>query len=832
MASIHWSSSGNGNWTTAADWSSGTVPGSSDDAFIGISNVSVTSSANVTVNSLGTGTTDFLTIIGPSVFTTLQGTGTSANFGTIFIEDGSALEVNTGTFDNFGTVALEGISNNTNFIIGPSGFVRLAGGGSIEFSPNGHNFIAGNNSSAELINEDNDISGSGTIFGEIFTNDGIIETNNNLGAGVMRIWGSGAGGGSFDNEGSMFVDAGGTMVLGIFTSTIANDGIIQFLGTNSSQAKMEISGDLTIRSVGGQILLQGPDPANDFIVSDGNAATLNLDGGTLSGGGTVGDANLTVNIEQGTVVNANGGTLIFNTSTNTIGNVGTMEATNGGLLEIDGPLNNTNGMIVASGGTVSIDGVVSNGSGMVSIGLDGTLELLGEGSITGNVNFTGTDARLFLDLGGSQISGNVSGAAGGDSFDFQLVQFASGVQAAWQQNGATGTLSLVNNGSTLATLTLAGQYATSDFVAMSDGHNGTLVDVLNPAPAGGTTADMIMRHGADGVYEIYDIGNNAILTAYPLGQVGSNWQVAGLGGFNGADTTDMILRNSNTGGFEVYDISNNNITNAAFLGTVGLNWQVAGFGDFSSTPGQTDMLTRNSNTGAFEVYDISNNQITNAVSMGTVGLNWQVGGFGNFSSLGESDMILRNMTTGGLEVYDISNNQITNAAFIGTVGLNWQIVGTGDFSSMPEETDLMMRNANTGAFEVYDIANNQIMSAFAMGTVGLNWQVAGFGPMSGAGTSDMVLRDANTGAFEVYNIANNQLTTAASLGSVGLDWQVGGFAVDPASGPMGSSDSSNAQLVQAMAGFGGSSGAADGMNPALGADASQQQQFLTSPQHA
>jgi hypothetical protein len=87
----------------------------------------------------------------------------------------------------------------------------------------------------------------------------------------------------------------------------------------------------------------------------------------------------------------------------------------------------------------------------------------------------------------------------------------------------------------------------------------------NAPPPTGTTADMILRRGVDGSYEIYDIGNNAILAGHWLGQVGSNWQYAGVGGFNGNDTTDMLLRNT-TGGFEVYDISNNNITNAAFLG--------------------------------------------------------------------------------------------------------------------------------------------------------------------------------------------------------------------------------------------------------------------------
>jgi hypothetical protein len=353
----------------------------------------------------------------------------------------------------------------------------------------------------------------------------------------------------------------------------------------------------------------------------------------------------------------------------------------------------------------------------------------------------------------------------------------------------------------------------------------------NPAPPSGTTADMILRHGADGKYEIYDIGANNLLAAYQLGQVGTDWRFVGLGGFNGTDTTDMLLRSASTGGFEVYDITNNNITNAAFLGAVGMNWQVMGFGNFSSMPGESDMILRNSNTGGVEVYDITNNQITGAAFMGAVGLNWQFSGVGNFSSRGESDMILRNSNTGGLEVYDIANNQLTGAAFIGTVGLEWQFSGVGNFSSVPGESDLLLRNVNTGGLEVYNINNSQLTGAAFIGAVGLEWQFAGIAAANGAGTSDLVLRNVNSGAFEVYDIAHNQLTGAASLGAVGLDWQMGGFAADPPTGSMGSSGSTS-QLVQAMAGFGGGSGAADGLNTAPLSAETSQQPLLTTPQHA
>jgi hypothetical protein len=144
---------------------------------------------------------------------------------------------------------------------------------------------------------------------------------------------------------------------------------------------------------------------------------------------------------------------------------------------------------------------------------------------------------------------------------------------------------------------------------------------------------------------------------------------------------------------------------------------------------------------------------------------------------------------------------------------------------------MLLRNVNTGGLEVYDISNNQITGAAFLGTIGLDWQFAGVAPVHGAGASDMVLRNVNSGAFEVYDIANNQITGAAALGSVGLDWQLGGFAVDPPSAPAGGSDGSTSQLVQAMAGFGAGSGAADGSYTApLTADTSQQP-LLTTPQH-
>jgi hypothetical protein len=86
----------------------------------------------------------------------------------------------------------------------------------------------------------------------------------------------------------------------------------------------------------------------------------------------------------------------------------------------------------------------------------------------------------------------------------------------------------------------------------------------------------------------------------------------------------MLMRDSYTGQFEIYDITNNAVTSATPIGQVGLEWTVAGFGDFSGNADESDMLMRNSTTGAFEGYDISNNNVISGAAMGQVGLEWTV----------------------------------------------------------------------------------------------------------------------------------------------------------------------------------------------------------------
>jgi len=90
------------------------------------------------------------------------------------------------------------------------------------------------------------------------------------------------------------------------------------------------------------------------------------------------------------------------------------------------------------------------------------------------------------------------------------------------------------------------------------------------------------------------------------------------------------------------------------------------------------------------------------------------------------------------------------------------------------------------------------------------------------------MQDA-AGNFEVYQYnASLNAFVGNSMGAVGAPWVLDGIAANSPS----NAGASNAQLVQAMAGFGGGSGAGESLNTAPLSTDTSQQPLLTIPQHA
>ena len=368
--------------------------------------------------------------------------------------------------------------------------------------------------------------GSTTFSGGI-GNSGTISAG---GQGIFVYNGSTFSGG-ISNGGTITSAEDGIEVelVSVFSGGVSNSGTIaNSLGTGILLFGGSFSGGI---SNSGTI-----SAAANGIKIENTAGIIVFDSGAISAGG-------------GTAIDfANAGTGVVNTLT-----LGSGYSITGKVIGAGGDIFQLGG---SSGGSFNLGNIGTQYTGFTTFDVDGatwvltgtgsenwtidagTLELGSGGKITDNVTFVGSAATLQLDTGTSQIGGDIAGDVTGDDIDLRFQAFASGDHAVWSQGAGSGTLSLVSGGgTTLASLDLAGAYGPQQFTAASDNNGGTLIQVVaqppNPPPPAGTTAAMIMRDGSNGDYEIYDLGSNAILAAGYLGQVGLEWQVAGVGAFDG-----------------------------------------------------------------------------------------------------------------------------------------------------------------------------------------------------------------------------------------------------------------------------------------------------------
>ena len=455
-----------GNWETPADWITGAVPTSSQDAAIGafgessalIAN-SVTPNNVITVNSIAVNRGSALTIGDDDTLIATNGTVTSqsdtdvfvsGNLGVINVEAGGVLEFGA-FFYNAGTLNVQesaGLVVNDAADLDNTGTINLLNGLTIDDSLTvwGKGLI---NLGANLDNAA--IVGPGD---SAFTN--VDDTISGQAIFLIR---------SFDNE------AGGTIVAGaayasgqpddyltIDAATISNAGAIDVVANSelflnstwgvsgslintgqinvASQSVLAIGADFTV-SGAGVIALDG---AGAFIDSDlltaswtlTNDSTIEgLSSQTELGQNGANEGFLTLVNEGSIIADLSGNELTVSTGSIVIQDAGGLfEAENGALLVIDSAVRTGQDVLpgsapppqstieAASGGVVDIDASILDG---VSLGFGNQLngQILIEGgtvnvaagvSLGVPVTFVGAGGKL--DLTNTPVDVDVNGAGG------------------------------------------------------------------------------------------------------------------------------------------------------------------------------------------------------------------------------------------------------------------------------------------------------------------------------------------------------------------------------------------------------------------------------------
>ena len=220
-------------------------------------------------------------------------------------------------------------------------------------------------------------------------------------------------------------------------------------------------------------------------------------------------------------------------------------------------------------------------------------------------------------------------------------------------------------------------------------------------------ADVLWRNASTGENYVYLMNGLSVVNEGYLRTVpDQSWQVAGVGDFDGDGKDDIFWRNSATGANYVYLMDGLAIRPAeGYLRTVAdLNWQVAGVGDFDGD-GKADILWRNSASGDNYLYPMNGTAIK--ASEGFIRTvadpAWQVKALGDFDGDGKADIAWRNSTTGENYLYLMNGTSIVGEGYLRTVAdLAWQIAAAGDYDG-DGKSDLFWRNSATGENYLYPL---------------------------------------------------------------------------------------------------------------------------------
>jgi hypothetical protein len=410
--------------------------------------------------------------------------GTGNGFGSY---NGDGVDLDGGTLSNAGTLIGGDSLQSTNAVRGTMGGAGvLISGGSVANAgliDGGTGGYASGYFYRVIITGYAGTGGAGVLLSNGFaSNRGTIEGGRGGNGNYLGISGTGGAGavvsgGALTNVGSIFGGTGGesTYINGAGgTGVSLSGGILVNAGTiEGGLPGANTQGESATGGVGAYVtggilidrggLIAGRDGA-DAIRFGSNAGTLELYAGVQFMGNVAANAGAQDDL---LLAGSNGGTLTglgsnytgFSGLVVAAGSQWTLSGTN----QFSGAVNDLGTLITA--GPTTLSGTVI-GTGTLSIGAGGTLALQSGASATDTVSFA--DIGL-LDLANPlEFLSAIVGFQSGDAMDLLNTQVTS-------DSYANNTLTLTDNGATVASLHLTGSYTASDFVLASDHQGGTVI---------------------------------------------------------------------------------------------------------------------------------------------------------------------------------------------------------------------------------------------------------------------------------------------------------------------------------------------------------------------
>jgi fibronectin-binding autotransporter adhesin len=738
MSAISWIAAGNGNWTTASNWSGGIVPGANDDVTIGLSGaftVSITSPVSahsLTLNNSGATVLDTGSLTLTGVLTLTAGTFNLGAGGSIvggsIVDNTSNLFCAGGTLDGVtyqgqlnlisggqavtivngitlsgvngvgranintsgATIALQGTQTLDNALLslGASTINSTDPGGTGSVLTIGANTIIG---SSNL--------GTSTVNDAGGAKDGIVNLGQfQVGAGTVNVNGN-----SFVNDGSVVIQNAPSAKLNFNSATFLNNGtigasgggILKFLDanfTNAGQISISSATQLIIgtagsswTNAGGTITMSGGTLELDSNFVTANLGTINGSGGTLKILGTLDNTGATLTTGTGTAFT---GLIVAGTikKGTVIGPSSAGLAFQGGM--VDGVTYQGNIDLSASGATGTIvHSIVLSGAGGVgksTIALTGTASKL---NVDGNVTLDNVTINLASTLASTDQAG--TGA-----------MLTLGANASIIETGALATISsafnagdgIVLNGNLTVN---SGQNQVLNILTPSLTSNGTItigsfdtINLVNGAP-GGTVVNL---NGGS-----FTLGNGSTIIGGTIVDGGSRFLMPNAATLNGVTYQGVLDLTGPS--CDPTIINGITLSGVGSVGKATIDFTGTGTIDFVGN-GTLDNATVNFGTNQNGISDLFANDPQSKGSILTLGSNLLIQQVGKRALIGSSglatDGVINNGeieagVSGGSMAIDPQN--FTNAGIVNVTNGESLDFGGANFTNAPAGTV----TATTGA---------------------------------------------------------------------------------------------------------------------------------------
>jgi glucuronoarabinoxylan endo-1,4-beta-xylanase len=291
------------------------------------------------------------------------------------------------------------------------------------------------------------------------------------------------------------------------------------------------------------------------------------------------------------------------------------------------------------------------------------------------------------------------------------------------------------------------------------------------------TSDILWRR-TDGSTAVW-LGSIPATVSYP-GAVGNEWQIQGVGDFDGNGRGDILWRSIN-GDNVIWDDAK---APGHWISPVGNEWRVVGIGDFTSD-GKSDILWRSVN-GDNAIWPGGN---APGYWISAVNDGWRVVGIGDFNKDNTSDILWRSVN-GDNVIWPGGN---APGFWLGPLDGNWQVQGVGDFDGN-RESDILWRcvpqapasacgNAVAGSVAIWHFSNGNYGWTSWPGALDFNWQIQGVGDFDANRESDILWRclprtpatacgNAASGSVAIWEFSNGNYGWTTWPGALDNSWQI------------------------------------------------------------